>query len=42
MPGIKPPCFFILIAILLNYMKTHVGLKPEEYSNREINFKEVE
>jgi len=34
--------FFILIAILLNYMKTHVGLKPEEYSNREINFKEVE
>lgn len=34
--------FFFLFAILLNYMKTHVGLKPEEYSNKEINFKEVE
>lgn len=34
--------FFAILSILLNYMKTHVGLKPEEYSNREINFKEVE
>lgn len=34
--------FFILLTVLLSYMKTRVGLKPEEYSNKEINFKEVE
>ncbi len=33
---------FILITILLEYMHTRVGLKPEEYKPEEINFKEVE
>lgn len=33
---------FILIILLLEYMKPRVGLKPEEYRPEEINFKEVE
>jgi len=33
---------FILITILLEYMHSRVGLKPEEYKPEEINFKEVE
>lgn len=33
---------FIMFVILLSHMKTRVGLKPEEYSKREIEFKEVE
>ena len=35
-------CAFIILSILLSYMKTRVGLRPEEYSSKEINFKEVE
>ena len=34
--------FFIILVIILEYMKTRVGLKPEEYDESEINFKEVE
>lgn len=33
--------FGILILLILNYMKTRVGLKPEEYSDSDIKFKEV-
>lgn len=33
---------FIILSILLSYMKNRVGLKPEEYSSKDINFKEVE
>ena len=33
---------FILLIIILEYMRTRVGLKPEEYSEEEIKFKEVE
>lgn len=35
-------CGFIILSILLSYMKSRVGLRPEEYSSKEINFKEVE
>jgi uncharacterized membrane protein len=31
-----------ILAILLIYMKDKVGLKPEEYNPKEINFKEIE
>ena len=30
---------FILIVITLNYMSTRVGLKPEQYTNKDINLK---
>ena len=33
---------FIILILLLEYMNSHVGLKPEEYKESEINFKEVE
>lgn len=32
---------FIILIILLEYMNSRVGLKPEEYKESEINFKEV-
>lgn len=31
-----------IITILLQYMKTRVGLKPEEYNKKDIEFKEVQ
>ena len=34
--------FFILFIFILEYMRTRVGLKPEEYEPEEIHFKEVE
>ena len=34
--------FFILLIIIIEYMRSRVGLKPEEYDEEEINFKEVE
>lgn len=33
--------FGILIFLILNYMKTRVGLKPEEYSKSDIKFNEL-
>ena len=33
--------FFIIILIILHYMQSRVGLKPEEYSDSDIKFKEI-
>lgn len=33
--------FIIILLIILSYMKTRVGLKPEEYSNSDIKFNEL-
>jgi len=32
---------FIILILLLEYMNSRVGLKPDEYKESEINFKEV-
>ena len=34
--------FFIILIIILEYMRSRVGLRPEQYNEEEINFKEVE
>ena len=34
--------FFILFIVVLEYMRSRVGLKPEEYDPEEIRFKEVQ
>lgn len=33
--------FFIALVFTLDYMKSRVGLKPEEYSNKDINYHEL-
>ena len=36
------PVFLLLMAIVLNYMKKRLGLKPEEYKKEDIEFQEDE